>query len=762
MKDSSRGRCLELYREYLPSLPDFPRCLGLLLGKVLVCHCEPGVSCHADLLVEACDLYFGSGGSTFSIIKAELPWTPEEFVAQALSARHPFASLSCHDALLRNFFDLATQGPSAVADLRAANLKKWQARAKQLEADECRLRAAAHPDLSTALAGKNLILFKELLLATSFPGAERLVDSMAKGFSVAGRVPATGIFPRRPLEAKSDLASLKRGARASQDLVFAAIRSAPREPDMDTEVYGKTLDEVEKGWLRGPVSRDQLDAKYGWWVPAKRFGIRQGDKVRVIDDYSICGHNDCTAVEEKVDVGGVDVIVNAAKAMMTTVVLGGRNVEVHLSTGATLRGTRSGDLARLGPKPMRGRMWDLASAYRQLGREPGQANLAIVGVRNPNSDAVEFFEQLALPFGSTAAVYHFNWVARALWWVLAHEFLICVAHYFDDFSVIELDCLTDSAEVTVQGVFDLLGWPLKALGGFAPTFHPLGVTVSFDGVVGGEIIVSNRESRIDELGRFVDGLRGRGGITRQEARQFRGRFVFARGQVFAKCGAHALHLVGAVADGSDCRGPAFGRILEACSELHSLLVSSPPRRVLADYRDPIIILVDGACEPGEGDLPEVSVGACLFARGRSGGPEFFGVSVGPRLLATWADSASAQVIGQAELLPVLLAASTWSHILAQKPVVVFIDNDSARHGLINGYSPVRRSAAMIAAATRLFSTLGSHVWYGRVPTASNLADAPSRLDFSRLRAWKGSQEVSPHWLGARGPSMWECLRKQLR
>jgi cytochrome b len=57
---------------------------------------------------------------------------------------------------------------------------------------------------------------------------------------------------------------------------------------------------------------------------------------------------------------------------------------------------------------------------------------------NPASAEVVFFEQLVLPFGSSASVGWFNWVARALRTILTRLFLVNVTHYYDDFSVVEV------------------------------------------------------------------------------------------------------------------------------------------------------------------------------------------------------------------------------------------------------------------------------------------------------------------------------------
>ena len=49
------------------------------------------------------------------------------------------------------------------------------------------------------------------------------------------------------------------------------------------------------------------------------------------------------------------------------------------------------------------------------------------------------FKQLAVPFGSTKAVYFFLRVARALWTILVKGALIPTTNYFDDFSLTRIE-----------------------------------------------------------------------------------------------------------------------------------------------------------------------------------------------------------------------------------------------------------------------------------------------------------------------------------
>ena len=132
-----------------------------------------------------------------------------------------------------------------------------------------------------------------------------------------------------------------------------------------------------------------------------------------------------------------------------------------------------------------------------------------------------------------------------------------------------------------------------------------------------------------------------------------------------------------------------------------------------------------------------SCGAVPF--GPSGEPPlFFGARVGDSLLNRWAREGSRQVIGQAEILPVILAKWTWGRLIAGSPILVFIDNDSARFGLVTGTSPSKCSAELLSASARADCMLNCYQWVARVPSWSNIADAPSRLDFEYLEGIRGS------------------------
>ena len=92
-----------------------------------------------------------------------------------------------------------------------------------------------------------------------------------------------------------------------------------------------------------------------------------------------------------------------------------------------------------------------------------------------------------------------------------------------------------------------------------------------------------------------------------------------------------------------------------------------------------------------------------------------------------------QLVGQAEILPVVLAQELWGQYLRGRRIIVFVDNDAARHALIRGASPSGPSAVLVSLFWANEARLGSFCWVERVPTQSNPADGPSRLRFVEAR-----------------------------
>ena len=125
-------------------------------------------------------------------------------------------------------------------------------------------------------------------------------------------------------------------------------------------------------------------------------------------------------------------------------------------------------------------------------------------------------------------------------------------------------------------------------------------------------------------------------------------------------------------------------------------------------------------------------------------PEVFGCVLAQEDVEELKDKAGQkQVIGQAEILPILVAKLTWQNKLAHRRVLFFIDNESAKIALIRAYSPVLSSLRLVmeSAAWDYHQQCGS--WYSRVPTVCNIAEDPSRMVVGEYLRSLGAIVVSP-------------------
>ena len=94
---------------------------------------------------------------------------------------------------------------------------------------------------------------------------------------------------------------------------------------------------------------------------------------------------------------------------------------------------------------------------------------------------------------------------------------------------------------------------------------------------------------------------------------------------------------------------------------------------------PVLVFTDGACEE------ETTVGG--YALFPCGATEMFGAVIPLNLANQWKSrSQQSQIIGKAELYPLLVARLTWAHRLRGQRVMFFVDNESARLAAIKAYS----------------------------------------------------------------------------
>ena len=70
-------------------------------------------------------------------------------------------------------------------------------------------------------------------------------------------------------------------------------------------------------------------------------------------------------------------------------------------------------------------------------------------------------------------------------------------------------------------------------------------------------------------------------------------------------------------------------------------------------------------------------------------------------------SSSKHPVFFAELLPILAAFHTWQSSIEGRDVIVFTDNEAARHAYIKGYSPLMMGAEVLACAWLQAASMGA-------------------------------------------------------
>ena len=232
---------------------------------------------NAKLLATPPVGYIASGNQkTVGILRS-----PEEFVQEALSNGHPGIAADRLPAPMRSAVEFCTQHAGHyVAQHRSSVLRNMIARAEQLKEEEDRLKAGLSSRIRKVLDSKRILLFKELLVESGSTDSN-LHEDMCTGFDLTGKLPLSNVFEPKFRPAAISTESLRSVADRARHSLINSIKSSG-DSEIDRGVYDSTLKELERGLLVGPIDPDDIPKGS---TLTRRFGVRQKDKVRPIDDY---------------------------------------------------------------------------------------------------------------------------------------------------------------------------------------------------------------------------------------------------------------------------------------------------------------------------------------------------------------------------------------------------------------------------------------------------------------------------------------------
>ena len=164
------------------------------------------------------------------------------------------------------------------------------------------------------MCGKRLQLWDEILRDLGYVDSN-LISDIANGFDLTGWLRKSGVFAvgvRRPSFSRDRWLKLAKG------LNQATFKAMERRQDQHLEegTWAEAVDELSKGWIW-----EAGDASLGGKVIARRFGLQQGAKLRVIDGCSCGGLNHSVGLAEKFQLHSIDQlasIVSHSFSMVTS------------------------------------------------------------------------------------------------------------------------------------------------------------------------------------------------------------------------------------------------------------------------------------------------------------------------------------------------------------------------------------------------------------------------------------------------------------
>ena len=274
------------------------------------------------------------------------------------------------------------------------------------------------------------------------------------------------------------------------------------EPECSQALWELTLEEANKlgkGWLEGPLSKDQLDAMFPeGWSPCRRFAVWQG-KWRPIDDFSECGINACFGCFERISLKALDEITWACVQIFRCAVTRG-DVSFTLQDGSSLQGRLHSawhDADKVRPLS---KTYDLRAAYKQLPLHPSERRKAVIILRDPSSRRVHAFVCNTLPFGSTASVLQLNRISLLLQRIMCELGLVS-ACYYDDFPSVMPSMLGQGSDKITHTVMQLLGFDMSVdkESPYSPRSEMLGVILDTSDEAMGAVHLRNRPERSEAM-----------------------------------------------------------------------------------------------------------------------------------------------------------------------------------------------------------------------------------------------------------------------
>ena len=621
-------------------------------------------------------------------------FSPEEFIAEALSLRHPTEQQSLFPREVKENVALLSKSTiHEIAMTRTERIREWTSYAIDHDYKEKSAKAVLSRRIASVLKDKRLGLLDKLIKDSGHEDVT-LVDDLTKGFDLTGSLPPSGVFSHKFRPASMTCDDLRKVSELSKSVIMESLQSSG-DHDLDVGLYEATLKEVEKGFLEGPIHPSSLPLGS---TLTKRFPVKQTNKVRPIDDYKASLVNFAVTQSEGVTIHTIDHIASMTALWM-----------------------RSGSL--VSNDPLVAKCWDLSDAYKQVPLSDNAFELdSYLVVYDPSSKEAKVFKQRVLPFGSIASVTAFLRVSLAIWKIGSSLLHLMWSAYFDDFLCLARSSESRHVEFCASSVFSLLGWKVSThkLLPFDSICKVLGVQLDLKQSGDSLCLISNTPERVEELVQEIHLILSSGVLPKSDGEKLRGRLQFASSQVFGRKFRRLLKVF--LSNHVTMGRKVLTKSTKCClEEIVALLNCNVPRRVVATQADILHVYVDASFNDvgysGIGGLIIDMLGVHL---------SFFSAKVGTEMISSIVTRGQRTIIQELEMLAVLCAFRCWQKESAIHRVVLFTDSESVRGAFLKNWSANSDSDKLLESIFQIESTFNLPVWIERVPSQSNPADLLSR------------------------------------
>lgn len=594
----------------------------------------------------------------------------------------------------------------------------WRRRKHKLRKEQQAWTKMMDPSVRQVAGHVQLLLMGEMLTSISHKD-KHFTKEFHKGFQPRGIIPSANIYGGEP--------PLK--PKVYDTKPFRATREPTKEcpaewvPPLTGKesnlVHQSACDEADLKLLEGPFRRQDLPWPH--FYPALRFIVHQSglhgtDEWRAVDSLSDNGCNTGVFHMEKMNLTTLDEVV-----------------AFHQLLQAAFPPSDWGMF----------HMWkvDLWKAFKQCPTLPEFHPWAVFATKVPEDDPkrglkkgeVVYWYPRALPFGAAASPYHFSRLAFALVQIAREIFLVPMQNYLDDFWGMGPAVLAWHHYRTFCEILNLLGFRRKTAKEHPPdrVTPLLGVLVAFSM---SSIRISIQPERQTRLMEDIKAILLAGELCVGLASKLTGRLSFAGSTMVGRLGRAYLYILYRfVAEGGARQRHSTRRLSQQIR--HALnwwvvaLANAPQREFsLLPLRQGWELWTDAALVPH-------GLGAVLAPSHHPKSAVAIGEFPGTTLQA-WLPSVedTDRVIYQLELLAVLWAIIHFGDHLDGGSMRLWIDNEAARFGLINGYSSNPWAARIISEIWIQLARRAIHFFIERVESARNISDGPSRDYWALIEA----------------------------